>query len=429
MLELVLQLLPVVLMLVLLMIGVPVAISLGFAGSIGLLLFFGPDQLLGILLTTPRAETAVYTLSVLPMFILLAEFISASGLTSDVFKAGQRWLSHIPGGLAMATTLANGGFAVLAGSSLASAATMSRIAVPEMRKYGYNDQLSIGTVTASGTFAIMLPPSVALIIYGIWTETSIGNLFLAGIVPGILTLVGYLFLILFWVSIDNDAAGEMRSYSWKKRITSLQKVWPVGIIVLFVLGGIYSGAITVVEAGAVGAASALLVAITQRTDYSGLYTALDETVTTTSMIFLVIIGAVIFTRYLAFTGITAQIIGTITGLPVGELGTTLIVLAVIIFLGTFMNQIAILILLLPVLYPLFVTNFGYSPIWLGIIMIKSGEIGLVTPPLGMNIYVATSVVDVDINDAFRGAAPFIVIDLVILGILIAFPDITTLLIN
>lgn len=429
MIELILQLLPVVIMLLLLLVGVPVAISLGFAGSIGLLLFFGPDQLFGILLSTPRAETAAYTLSVLPMFILLAEFISVSGLASDVFETGQRWLSHIPGGLAMATTLANGGFAVLAGSSLASAATMSRIAVPEMRKYGYNDQLSMGTVTASGTFAIMLPPSVALIIYGVWTETSIGNLFLAGIVPGILTLVGYLFLILFWVTIDPDASGEVRSYSWKNRMISVKKIWPVGIIALFVLGGIYSGAITVVEAGAVGAASALLVAITQRTDRNSLYGALDETVTTTSMIFLVIIGAVIFTRYLAFTGITNQLISIITGLPVGELGTTLIVLAIIIFLGTFMNQIAILILLLPVLYPLFVTNFGYSPIWLGIIMIKSGEIGLVTPPLGMNIYVATSVIDVDIKDAFRGAAPFIIIDLIILGILLAFPDITTILIN
>ncbi|MEY7851751.1 TRAP transporter large permease [Natrarchaeobius sp. A-rgal3] len=415
--------LPIVLMVALLAIGVPIAFSMAISGLLGLYFVFGAEQTTGTLSTVAHAETTVFLYTTIPMFILMAEFINESNLTEYIFDAGQKWLANIPGGLAIATTIANGGFAVLSGSSLAAAATMSSIAVPEMRKYGYKDTIAMGTVSAAGTFAAMLPPSLALIIYGVWTETSIAALFIAGVVPGVLTLAGYVVVILIWNSQDSDLTSGRQSYSWNERFASLKPIWPTTIIVVLVLGGLYSGAVTATEAGAIGAAGAFLVAILiLGMSMEETNDALARAARTTAMIFFIIIGAVIFTRYMAYTRLTQDIVNFINGLPVGVLGTVIILLTIYILLGTFMDQIAVLILTLPITFPLFVHEFGYSAVWFGIVLIKTVEIGLVTPPLGMNVYVASSTVDVDIGDAFRGASVFLTVDIVILAAMIAFPE-------
>lgn len=418
--------LPLVAMLALLAIGVPVAFSMAIPGALGLYFLFGEAQFTAILSTVAHNETAVYIYTTIPMFILMAEFINESGLTKEIFTAAQRWLGHVPGGLAIATTVANGGFAVLSGSSVAAAATMSSISVPEMRRYGYKDTMAMGTVSAAGTFAAMLPPSLTLIVYGIWTRTSIGALFIAGILPGLLTLLGYIVVILVWTKLDPDVAGERQSYSWGERFGSLKPIWPAVIIVTLVLGGLYTGAVTAVEAGAVGAAGAFLMGVVfVDMGIGDTNTAVREAAQTSTMIFFIVIGAVIFTSYMAFSGLTNELVSIISGLPIGGLGVVVLMLAIYVFLGTFMDQIAVLILTIPITYPLFVNQLGYSPIWFGIVLVKTVEIGLVTPPLGMNVYIAASQVDVDISDAFRGAAMFLIVDVILLAGLIAFPEIAT----
>ncbi len=417
--------LPILLMLVLLAIGVPIAFSMAIAGTLGIYYLVGWQSTSGFLTSIPHNETTLFVLTTIPLFVLMAELINESGLTTDVFRAGERWLAHIPGGLAIATTIANGGFAVLSGSSSAVAASMSAIAVPEMKRYDYKDSLAMGTVSAAGTFAVMLPPSIALIFYGVWTETSIGALFLAGILPGALTLLGYIVVIRLWARHDEDLVGGVRDepYPLRERLATLRPIWPAGIIVIGVLGGIYSGVVTVSEAGAAGAVSAMAVAVLI---YGIRFEALNDAFTRASrisvMIFFIIIGAVLFTRYMALSGATRQVIGFITELPVGPWIVLLLILVVYVLLGTFMDQIAVLILTLPVTYPLFVVELGYSPVWFGIVLIKTVEIGLVTPPLGMNVYIAAGVVDVDVRDAFRGAAMFLIADFAVLALMIAFPD-------
>lgn len=417
---------PIILMLVFLAIGVPIAFSMAISGTLGLAFIFGLPRTRGVLTNVPHSETTVFVLTTIPLFVLMAELINESGLTTDVFYAGQRWLAHIPGGLAIATTLANGGFAVLSGSSSAAAASMSAIAVPEMQKLGYKDTISMGTVSAAGTFAVMLPPSIALIFYGVWTETSIGALFLAGIIPGGLTLIGYILVIRVWAHRDPSLIGEVRpeAYPLRERISTLGPIWPAGIIVIAVIGGIYSGVVTASEAGAVGAVGAFLVGVgVYGLRLNGLNDAFTRAARISVMIFFIIIGAVIFTRYMAFSGITREIIGLILAIPAGPWIIILLILAVYVMLGTFMDQIAVLILTLPVTFPLFVVELGYSPVWFGIILIKTVEIGLVTPPLGMNVYIASGVVDVDVRDAFRGAAAFLTADFVVLAIMLAFPGV------
>lgn len=422
----VLVFLPIVLMLVLLAIGVPIAFSMGISGTLGLFFLVGPGRARGILTNVPHAETTVFVLTTIPLFVLMAEVINESGLTEDVFTAGQRWLAHIPGGLAIATTIANGGFAVLSGSSSAAAASMSSIAVPEMRKFDYHDSLSMGTVSAAGTFAVMLPPSIALIFYGIWTETSIAGLFLGGVVPGLLTLIGYVAIIVAWTTSSDGVAGETRdqAHPLEDRLRSLVPIWPAAIIVVAVIGGIYSGIVTASEAGAVGAVGALFVGVgIYGMGIPGLNDAFTRAARISAMIFFIIMGAVIFTRYMAFTGLTNRIISAIAAIPAAPIVIVLLILAVYVFLGTFMDQIAVLILTLPVTYPLFVNELGYSSVWFGIVLIKTVEIGLVTPPLGMNVYIASSVVDVDVRDAFRGASVLLVADFVILALMLVSPDV------
>lgn len=409
-------------LILLLALGIPVAYTLIITSSIGLFIVVGPSAI-SLISTTPTQTATKFVFTTIPMFILMAEFMSRSGLTGDVFEAMNQWTSHVPGGLAMGTTLANGGMAALSGSSSATAATMAKIAVPQMRKFGYDDRLSMGTVSAGGTFAAMIPPSLALIIYGILTETSIVLLFIGGVVPGILTVAGYILFIYGWVKLDPEVGGTVGDrYSWTERKESLGTVWPALILVVAMLGGLYSGIVTATEAGALGAFGAFLLAFgIYGMGFGKVNEALWGAAETTTVIFLILIGASIYGFFLGFTGAVETFIEVVVNLPIPIWLVFLILLLLYIGMGTLMDQLAILVLTLPLTFPLVVNEMGFNAVWFGVVLVKTVEIGLVTPPLGLNVYIASGAVDVDISTSFQGAMRFLVVDVIVLAVMVLFP--------
>lgn len=414
----------ILLLIALLVIGVPVAFSLAISGFIGLFYEIGLNASMLTMRNVTYSNVTVFLLSTIPMFILMAEFLNQSKLTDQVFDAAHKWFSGVTGGLAFATTMANGGMAALSGSSTATAATMSKIAVPEMNRFGYDSRLSLGTVAAGGTFAVMIPPSLGLIIYGVMTETSIASLFIAGIVPGVLTIVGYGATIYVWGRMNPRViGGATTEYTWGEKFTSLKPIWPALLVVLLVIGGLYFGVVTPTEAGALGASGTFLVGILfAQMRYTGVKKALLQTAETTTMIFMIIIGAMIFGRWLAVTGATQLIIDSIAGLPINRWGILILILVLYILMGTLMDQLAILILTLPITFPL-ALELGFDPIWFGILIAKTIEIGLVTPPLGLNVYIASASVEIDADIGFRGAIRFIPVDILIIILMLAFPQV------
>lgn len=414
--------------LVLLLVGAPIAFGLIISGFSGLALSLGMETAIKFTRQIFYSNVSDFLLTTVPVFILMAFVLNETGLIRDLFSAFNHWIGHLKGGLAVATTITNGGMAMLSGSSTATIAAMASISIPEMRRYGYDDRLSAGTVAASGTFAILLPPSVALIIYGILTQTSITGLFIAGIVPGMLTLLGYIIVIYSWAYSDIEIMGGAKERSsLSDRLQSIRPIGPAAILIIVVLGSLYTGIVTPTEAGSMGALGAVVIALgIYRTPISDISNAFDKTLEITSMVFLILIGADIFSRFLTLRGIPQTIIEAVSNSGFPPLVILLLILLIYIILGTFMDQLAILILTLPITFPLFVGELGYHPVWFGIFIIKTIEVGLVTPPFGMNVYVLSGTVDgVDIGDAFRGALRFLVVDLVIIGVMIAFPEIVT----
>lgn len=415
--------LPILLLLFLLVLGVPVAWALFISGFVGLFYLVGQGPTTAMLEIVTYSGTQNYVFTTIPMFVLMAVVLGESGITGDVFEALNSWTNRIPAGLAISTTIANGGFAALSGSSTAAAASIAKIAVPEMQRFDYSDKLSMGTVAASGTFAMMFPPSIALIIYGILVEESIGILFMAGVVPGVLTLLAYILLILAWFRSDPSIAPiNYDEFTWKERFSDLRPLWPAIALILLVLGSIYGGIVTPTESGGLGAAGAVFISLyVFDLSLNDLIKALKETSRITIMIYMIILGAMLFTRYLSLTGITRQLIDVVGALPISRWFILFIVLFIYLVLGMFMNQSSVLVLTLPITYPLVVTGLGFDPIWFGILVVKAAEIGMITPPLGLNVYVATSVVDVGVDTAFRGAVRFMIADIVIMILLLAFP--------
>lgn len=421
---------PAVLLLVMIFIGVPVAYAMFISGTVGLVWIIGYGPTTGIIAGALYNNVASYILTTIPMFILMAEFLKAARLTEDLYVAMESFVGHLKGGLAIATTLANGLMAALTGSSTATVASLASIAVPEMRKFGYDDRLSVGTVAAAGSFAIMIPPSLGLIIVGILTETSISKLFIAGIIPGALTVIGYTLVITAWATINPEIDGESgRKSTWKERANATSTVWPAVLLIAIVLGGIYTGVITATEAGGIGAFGAFVIFVVFRD--AGLQTIREssrDAVQLATVIFFILMGAFIFSIYMGATGFTDRLLDMAIAAPLPDFGILLLIIFVYLILGMMMNQLAILILTIPVTYPLLVGGFGYNPIWFGIIIVKTVEIGLVTPPFGLNIFVATSTINVPTLTAFKGAAVFLISDVLILLLLLSFPEIVLVLI-
>jgi C4-dicarboxylate transporter DctM subunit len=418
----------IVLMIIFLFIGMPVGFALGVAGFVGLLLVGGMESVSSILSTVPFRSAAHYTLSTLPMFILMAQFISASRIVDDIFVAAQRWLERLPGGLAIATIFASAGMAAMSGSSTASAATLSSIAVPQMLKHGYSSRVATGVVTVSGTLAIMIPPSIAFVIYGIITETSIGKLLIAGIIPGIISAAMFCLGIFLWGRFSPGVMPPSTSiYTWKERWVSLKPLWAFIVLSVTVVGSMYVGLATPTEAAAFGAFGAFLIPLfLRRMSGKDFRVSVVTAIRVTTMIFTIIIGAMIFGYFLTLTQATQNLITFLGELQVSPMTVMGCVVILYLFLGCIMDQVAIQLITLPLTFPL-VTSLGYNPIWFGVIVTKLAEIGMVTPPVGMNAYVVSATTKTPLDVVFRGTSMLLTMDCITLALLLAFPSLSTYL--
>ncbi|MBB05732.1 TRAP transporter large permease [Pseudooceanicola sp.] len=411
----------------LLVFGMPIGFAMGIAGTVGLYLIGGFNLALGILSVAPYRNTASWLLTAIPLFILMAEILSASRISSDMFRAANRWVGHLPGGLAVATVFTSAGFGAVSGSSTAATATMARTVAPEAEKYGYDRGMIVGTVAAAGTLSIMIPPSVVLMVYGIITETSIGGLFIAGIVPGLITALSFAGITMIWATMNRDLAPPAQSHGWRERFLSLRELWPVVLLFVFVVAGIYSGAVTVTEAAAVGCFGAILIAsvMLRRMGWRDFVGALERTTRPTAMIFTIIIGAHIFGYFVTLTMAPQALVSYVEGLDISPGVVILILIVIYVLLGCVMDQLAILILTMPIVFPM-VMELGYSPIWFGILVTKTVEIGLITPPIGMNVFVASSITGVPLKRVFVGVLPFVLAEFAILALIAFFPEIVTM---
>lgn len=414
------------LLIALIFLGMPVGFAMGISGLLGMYLVAGWDSVQSLLQTVPFRTAASYLMTVIPMFVLMAQGVSAGGIVIEVFTAARCWLGRLPGGLAIATVFSSAGMAAMSGSSVASAATMGSIAVPEMIKHGYKPRVAAGVVTIAGTLAIMIPPSVVLVLYGIITENSIGKLLIAGIIPGVMTALAYCITIVIWQKVAPDSMPSATSkFTWAQRFQSLKPLWAFILLAFSVMGSMYLGWATPTEAAAVGALGALIIPLARKTmTFRDIIPAVVRTIETSTMIFTIIIGAMIFGYFMTMTQAAQKIIAVIGTLHVPGWSVLALFFIVLLFLGCIMDQVAILLLTLPLIYPI-ISSYGYDPIWFGIIMTKIAEIGLVTPPVGMNAYVVSASTGIPLSEVFRGTGCMLITEAISLMLLIAFPMLST----
>ncbi len=412
----------VVVLLALLLCGLPIGVALGVVGFGGLTLILGFEPALiksGVVLIETLTR---YELGTLPLFLLMAHLCFSAGASRDIFDAAARWIGHRRGGLAIASVAGCAGFGAINGSSLATAATIGLVALPQMRSRGYSDALATGAVAAGGTLGQTIPPSSALIVFGIIAEQSIGQLFTAAIIPGISQMLSYFLVIFIVVRIRRDVAPQAARANWTERWIALRRIADVLALIFIVVGGIAFGWFSPSEAASVGSAGALLIALWRRKlTWASLSNALEETLKTSGMILAVIIGALIFSVFVASTGLAEAIASAVTDLGAGRFATLVMVAAILLLLGSVLDGLALMLLTTPILLPI-VTGLGLSPIWFGIFLVRTMEIGFVHPPIGMNLYVIQRVAkDVPVSRIFKGVLPFLAADFVHLTLLIAFP--------
>ena len=412
-------------MFVLMALRVPIGIAMGIAGVLGFAALTSMQTGLNLLANVPLSVLTDYNLSVIPMFILMGAFASHSGMSRELFGAGRAWLGHRRGGLALATVAACGGFSAINGSSVATAATMTQVALPEMRGAGYEPGFSAGVIAAGGTLGIMIPPSVIFVLYGIMTETDITKLFAAGVLPGLLA-IGFYFLVIQvigWQSPQSMPRG--RTHSWTERFGSLKELWAVLLLFLFVLGGIYGGIFTVQEAAGVGAAGTLAIGIVRgRLRAVQIRAALVDALRVSSAIMAIVLGAYLFGYFLTITQFTQKAVEFLVALPVGPYGVLALVMVGYFILGAVMDELAMILLTVPIVFPAMM-QLGFDPIWFGVIIVMAVTFGMICPPVGINVFVINSIArDVPLGTIYRGTMPFIAIDVVRLVILCAFPSIS-----
>ena len=415
-------------MFILLALRMPVRIVLILVGTLGIASIAGWNAAISTLSSEPFIIAGSVPLIIIPLFVFMGNLATLSGMSRDLYAAAYSWFGHMRGGLASATITACAGFAALSGSSVASAVTMGQVALPEMKRFGYGARLSTGCVAAGGTLGILIPPSTGFIVYAILTETSIGKLFLAGMLPGILLALLFILTIIVTTRLNPELGppGPVRTLS--DRLTSSAKAVPMLGIVLVTIGGIYSGIFTVSEASGIGALLALLFALYRRTlTWRTLQTALLNTMHTTAFVFLIIIGAHVFAPFLALSEIPQNLGAGIAALDLGRYGILAIILVCYIILGTFMEGFAILVLTLPIVDPL-IRDFGFDPIWFGVVMVIVLEMGLISPPVGVNVFVVKGIAkDVPMGEIFKGILPFWLAMMVCLVLIVIFPEIAMFL--
>jgi tripartite ATP-independent transporter DctM subunit len=359
---------------------------------------------------------------VLPLFILMGNFVNHSGLSRQLYDASNAFVGHRRGGLAMATILASGGFAAVCGSSIATAATISTVALPSMQRYGYSPALSTGSIAAGGTLGILIPPSVIMVIYGSMTETSIGHLFIAGIVPGILGVALYMVAVASFTAVNPEAGPAGPRVSWPERFKALRQVWMVLTLFLIVIGGIYLGVFTPTEAAGIGATGAFIAALMRRSlTFRELLHILFDSARTSAALMAVLVGALIFSNFVNITGAPEAIVDALKAVNMPPLGVMALILMFYLLLGCVFDALAMILLTVPIFFPL-VIALGFDPVWFGIITVVVVELSLITPPIGMNLFVIHSVArDIPMTTIYRGILPFIAVDIVRLAILVLFP--------
>lgn len=407
----------------LLAIGMPVAFSLVFAGSLGLYLMGGMEVLRGVVATAPLSTAGTYELISVPMFILMAEFVIISGVADNLFKAAAAWVGRIPGGLAMATALAGAGFGAISGSSTASAATLSSTTIPAMLKQGYEPSLAGGVVAISGTLAMLIPPSIALVLYGIIADVSISQLLVGGVVPGILVTITIMATVWLLVTIEPARAPRGFAHTWREKFSSLTVVGPMLLLFLAVTGVIYSGIATPTEASGIGAFGAFVLALKEgKINRETLQKALLHAIHASCMIIMIIVCAKVFGYFFTLTQTTQNLVAWVGNLEVSRWVIIALILFGYIVLGCLMDQIAILILTVPIVLPL-VKSLGFDPVWFGVIVIVTAEVGLVTPPVGLNVFVVSRYTNRPLAEIFSGVWPHVIAHVLLIALLVAFPKI------
>jgi C4-dicarboxylate transporter, DctM subunit len=353
---------------------------------------------------------------------LMGAFATTSGMSRELFRAANAFVGHLRGGLGIATIAACGGFAAICGSSVATAATFSRVAYPEMRSFGYPQSFATGVIAAGGTLGIMIPPSTVLAVYGLITEQDVGKLFIAGVLPGILAVAMYMATITIIAMARPGFLPAGPRHSWRERLTGLRDVWATLLLFAFVIGGLYGGVFTATEAAGAGAGGAFIIgALRGRLSWADIYRSLLETTRTTAAVFTVLIGAILFGYFLTVTQTPQKVTEFLTGLGLGRYGVLTLIMIMYLVLGCLMDALAMIIITIPIIFPV-IKELGFDPIWFGVIIVMTVELGLIHPPVGMNIFVIKSVVeDVKISTIFYGVLPFIITDILRLIILIAFP--------
>jgi tripartite ATP-independent transporter DctM subunit len=413
-------------MMLLALAGLPIAFAMGLVGFFGLAIVRGWNPALSSAGTLMYETGFSYTLSVVPLFILMGNFVSRAGLSQELFRAAYAFIGHWRGGLAMSTIVACAGFGSICGSSIATAATMARVAYPSMRQFGYSDTLACGAIASGGTLGILIPPSVIMVIYALMTEVNIGAMFAAGLIPGVLATLLLMAAVAWQTWRDPKSGPRGERTPWPERLRALRGVWGVIVLFVVVMGGIYGGVFTATEGASIGAFGAFVFALARRAlTWQTLVDVLVESSRTTAMLFGILIGALIFANFVNFTSMPDDLRNFVSQFQLHPMAVIVAICAIYVLLGTAMEELSMILLTVPVLFPL-VVHLGFDPIWFGILVVVVVEIGLISPPVGMNLFVLRTLLPhVSTMTIYRGVAPFVAADVIRLAILIAFPVIST----
>ena len=411
----------------LLLIGMPMGISFISAGFIGLIILKGTGTALSFLGTAPLAGTAHYVLCTIPLFVLMGQFAFYSGISTDLFNAAYRWLGRLPGGLALATNFACTGFAACTGTSVAGAATMGTVAFPEMMRFKYDPAFSAGCIAAGGTLGILIPPSILFIIYGVITETSIGALFIAGIIPGIMLSAFFLLLIYFRCKWNPELGPPGETFTWREKFIALKGIWGMLALLFLVIGGLYLGIFSPSEAGGVGAfGSFLIMLIKGEMRKDTFFPAIMDTARITVFFMLVVIGVHIFNTFITVSGLPQALVRWVTSLPFPPFIILLAILAFYIPLGCTMDSVPMVLLTMPFVFPI-IEGYGFDPVWFGVLVCVLGEMAMITPPIGMNLYVTQGVTKLPLMVVVRGIVPFVIVLFIGVVLIVIFPQIALFL--
>lgn len=424
-------------LMILIFIRIPIGLAMLMCGMVGNYLINGTwIPILSQMKSMPFETFSNYSLSIVPLFLLMGQFATRGGMSKALFRAAEAWLGHLKGGVAMAAIGACGGFGAICGSSLATAATMGQVALPEMKRFGYSDALSTGALAAGGTLGILIPPSVVLVIFAVLAEQNIAKLFVAAFIPGILAAVGYIIAIAIYVRLKPGSAGNRAKADLATRFLALRDIWPVMLVFTAVIGGIYAGVFTPTEAAAIGAAGTGLIAIFNGgLTLNSFFEALLETAVSTGMIFFIVLGASVFNTFLGFSQLPQEAVNWVNSMGYSPWTVLFFVLLCYLVFGCIMDSLSMILLTIPVFFPMMaVMDFGLLPeefaLWFGILVLIVVEVGLITPPVGMNLFVINSMADkVPMSQTYRGVIPFVISDLVRVGILVLFPALSLVMVR